>query len=358
MTTIQLKRVGDLTAADWSLWLNIQARTGVYESPYFRPEFTQAVAAVREDVEIALLVEQGQTVGFFPFQRGKLGLGKPVGGKLSDYHGPLVRQDARLDPQGLLAACRLASWDFDHFRAATDAFDSFITIRDKSPQIDLVEGFETFVRRRREAGSDTLHRQGQKTRKLGREVGPLEFVYDANDDEAFDLLCKWKSAQLIRTGLTDIFAFPWAQALLAKLREHRGDQFAAPLSVLRAGDKIAAVCLSLRSQGVLHSWFTAYNPDFHAYSPGLSFFMRLAEEGPGLGIRKIDLGRGEERYKWSLASGSVEVCEGSVSSRSFATLLRASWRQTRDWVAKSPLASTAGFSGKLLKPIREWVAYH
>jgi CelD/BcsL family acetyltransferase involved in cellulose biosynthesis len=358
MTTIQLKRVNELTAADWALWLDIQERTGVYESPYFRPEFTQAVAAVRDDVEIALLAEQGQTVGFFPFQRGKLGLGKPVGGKLSDYHGPLVRQDARVNPQSLLADCRLASWDFDHFRAATDAFDSCITIRDKSPQMDLTEGVASYVRRRRDAGSETIHRQGQKTRKLGREVGPLAFAYDADDDEAFELLCRWKSDQLKRTGLTDIFAFAWARALLAKLREHHGQQFAAPLSVLRAGDKVVAVCLSLRSQGMLHSWFTAYNPELQSYSPGLSLFLRLAEEANDLGIRKIDLGRGEERYKWSLASGSVEICEGSVSSRSFATLLRSSWRQTRDWVAKSPLAKTAGFSGKLLKPIREWVAYH
>src|SRR6185312_6233242 len=123
-------------------------------------------------------------------------------------------------------------------------------------------------------------------------------------------------------------------------------------------DKVAAVCLSLRSRGVLHSWFTAYNPELHQYSPGLTLFVRLAEEAEQLGIRKIDLGRGEERYKWSLATGSVELSEGSVSSRSLATLLRASWRQTRDWAARSPLSSSVGLPGKLLKPIREWLAYH
>jgi CelD/BcsL family acetyltransferase involved in cellulose biosynthesis len=356
MTRIQLKRASEITPAQWSLWLHLQEQTGVYESPYFRPEFTQAVAAVRDDVEIAVLVENRQTVGFFPFQRGKLGLGKPVGGKLSDYHGPLIRQDAELDPQTLLAECRLASFDFDHFRAAGNGFDAFITVRDKSPQMDLAEGFDEYVRLRRTAGSDTVHRQAQKTRKLAREVGPLEFVLDANDEEAYDLLRAWKSTQLQRTGLTDIFAFPWTLELLGKLREHRGQQFSAPLSVLRAGNQVAAVCLSLRSRGVLHSWFTAYNPDLHNYSPGLSLFLRLAEEATSVGIRKIDLGRGEERYKWSLASGSVEVCEGSVTSRSFATLLRASWRQTRDWVSKSQLGR-AGLSGRLLKPIREWVAY-
>lgn len=358
MTTIQLKRIGEVTDAEWSLWLDIGQRTGVYESPYFRPEFTRAVAAVRGDVEIAVVAQAGQTVGFFPFQRGKLNLGKPVGGKLSDYHGPLVRQGVRLDPQALLATCKLASWDFDHFVCAAPAFDPFVNVRDKSPQMDLSEGFEAYARRRREAGSESVHRQAQKTRKLAREVGELRFDFDADDDEAFELLRSWKSTQLARTGLADFFAFPWTLELVAKLREYRGDEFSAPLTVLRAGDKVAAVCFSLRSAGVLHSWFTSYNPDLHCYSPGLTLFVRLAEKAQRLGIRKIDLGRGDERYKWSLASGGVEVGEGSVSSPSLATLLRASWRQTRDWVTSSPLSRRVALPGKLLKPIREWFAYH
>jgi CelD/BcsL family acetyltransferase involved in cellulose biosynthesis len=356
MIEMKLRKVSELTPAEVAVWLDIQERTGVYESPYFRPEFARAVAAVRDDVEVAVLLQAGQTIGFFPFQRGKLNLGKPVGGKLSDYHGPLVRQDVEVDPQALLAACRLASFDFDHFVSASSAFEPYVTVRDKSPQMDLSEGAETYFRRKREAGTDSIHRQGQKTRKMAREVGALDFVYSSNDEEAFDLLRSWKSAQLARSGLADVFAFPWTLELLAKLREHQSDQFCAPLSVLRAGDKVAAVCLSLRSRDVLHSWFTTYNPELSSYSPGLTLFVRLAEEAAQLGICKIDLGRGEERYKWSLASGSVEVGEGSVSSRSLATLLRASWRQTRDWAAKSPLA--ASLSKKLLKPIREWVAYH
>lgn len=356
MNTITVLRPAALTAADWQLWLDIQQQSGAYESPYFRPEFTQAVAAVRDDVEVAVLRSAGQTVGFFPFQRGKLGLGKPVGGKLSDYHGPLVRQTAALDPPELLAACRLASWDFDHFRSASAAFEPFITLRDKSPQMELTEGYETYLRQRREAGSDTTHRQGQKTRKLAREVGAIRFEYDANHEAAFRQLCEWKSAQFVRTGLTDVLSLGWARTLITRLREYRGHEFSAPLSVVWAGDKLAAVCLSLRSRGLLHSWFTAYNPELQNYSPGLALFLCLAENAAELGIRKIDLGRGDERYKWSLASTSVEVCEGSVSSRSLATLLRTGWRQTRDLVARSPLAERV--SGQLLKPIREWVAYH
>jgi CelD/BcsL family acetyltransferase involved in cellulose biosynthesis len=357
MTDFHVCRITELTDADWALWREL-AQQPVYESPYFCPEFAQAVASVRSDVEVAILREGGRAAGFFPFQRGKLNLGKPLGGKLSDYHGPLVRPGTQFDPRTLLAACRLASWDFDHLVAATTALEPFISARAHSPQMDLSAGFASYARGRREAGSDTVHRQAQKTRKFAREVGPLAFEYDADDEHAFELLRAWKSAQLAASGLADVFAFPWTNELLVKLRATASENFSTPLSVLRTGDRVAAVCLSLRSRGVLHSWFTAYDPELKTYSPGLALFVRLAEEAEQLGIRKIDLGRGDERYKASLATGTVVLGEGSVSSRSLATILRTSWRQTRDWVARSPLAGSTRLPGRLLKPLREWLAYH
>jgi CelD/BcsL family acetyltransferase involved in cellulose biosynthesis len=356
--TIQLRRIADLTPADWALWQEIQQGSSVYESPYFRPEFMRAVAAVRDDVEIAVLTKDGQTAGFFPFQRGSLGLGKPVGGKLSDYHGPLLRAGVELDPLALVRGCRLAAWDFDHLVPATPAMNTYVTSRGKSPQLNLGEGFESYARGRREAGSDEIHKNGQKSRKLAREVGPLDFHADADDEEAYGLLRTWKSAQYLRTGLADVFSFPWTIALLARLRELRGTEFSAPLTVLRAGGKVAAIALSLRSQGVLHAWFTAYNPELSKYSPGVTLFIRLAEEAQGLGIHQIDLGRGDERYKWSLASGSAEVAEGSISCPSLATWLRGRWRTTRAWVDQSSWKETVRYPAKLIQPLRNWLAYH
>jgi hypothetical protein len=52
-------------------------------SPYLSPEFTQLMAAVRDDVFVAVLEQQGEAVGYFPYQRGALRIGKPVGGVMS-----------------------------------------------------------------------------------------------------------------------------------------------------------------------------------------------------------------------------------------------------------------------------------
>jgi CelD/BcsL family acetyltransferase involved in cellulose biosynthesis len=350
---IELKKPNELSDADWSQWLTIQKGADVYESPYFRPEFVRAVARVRSDVEIATYMSGEVTVGFFPFQRGRFDLAKPIGGKLSDYHGPIILPGASFDPIAFLESCRLASWDFDHLVCAGNGFEPFVKLKAKSAQLDLSNGFAAYVNNRKLAGSDAVHRQAQKVRKLAREVGPLRFEVNADDSEAYSLLRSWKSEQLRSSGLADVFQFSWVGQLIDELRAHRGDDFSVPLTVLRAGGKVAAVSLSLLSRGILHGWFTAYNPELSVYSPGMTLFVRLAEEAQQFGIRKIDLGRGDEQYKWRLASGSIEIAEGSVSRPSMGVLLRTTWRKTRDWVAKSPLASTT----RLLKPVREWMAY-
>jgi CelD/BcsL family acetyltransferase involved in cellulose biosynthesis len=355
---IELTRIADLTPGDWQLWLDIQQEDARYASPYFRPEFAQAVAAVRDDVEVAILKLGDQAVGYFPFQRGRLNLAKPLGGKLSDYHGPLVCEGVEVDPIELTTAAQLAAWDFDHLVGQSDLFEPFVIARARSPQLDLSEGYAAYVESRKAAGSDTAARSGQKPRKLAREIGPLSFVADADDQEAYEQLLAWKSAQYVRTGLADIFSFPWTRQLLERLRQHRGAEFSAPLSVLRAGDKLVAASISLRSRGVLHCWFNAYNPDLANYSPGVLFLLQLAEQAQAMGIATIDLGAGDERYKWSLASRGIEVCEGSLGGASLATWLRSGWRQARDWVKSSPLKETAALPARLIKPVREWLAYH
>ncbi len=59
----------DLDAELVRAWTELQVANPDLASPYFAPEFTQAVAAVRDDVEVAVVEERGQIVAFFPFHR-------------------------------------------------------------------------------------------------------------------------------------------------------------------------------------------------------------------------------------------------------------------------------------------------
>ena len=77
---IRLIPAEQLTPEHVAAWADIQRAEAALDSPYFRPEFTQAVAAVRGDVEVGVLEEGGEPVGFFPFQRGRGNVARPVGG--------------------------------------------------------------------------------------------------------------------------------------------------------------------------------------------------------------------------------------------------------------------------------------
>lgn len=95
-------------------WSQLQLADRSLASAFFRPEFTQAVASVREDAFVAVLEETDRIVGFFPFHRDALGVGKPIGGRLSDYHGVIAEAGAQWDAESLVRQCGLRAWDFNH----------------------------------------------------------------------------------------------------------------------------------------------------------------------------------------------------------------------------------------------------
>ena len=355
---IELLRPSSLAAVHWQRWSQIQAAEPALDSPYFRPEFTQAVAKVRRDVEVAVMMEGSEAVGFFPFQRGPLNIGKPVGGKLSDYHGVIARSTTPIDAAELLRACRLAGWDFDHLVAAQPSFESFVTARGESPYLDLSQGYEAYAAERRAAGSEEIKNVSRKLRKCEREQGPITFELDSSDESVLDLLMQWKAAQLRQSGLMDIFAFPWTVALLKNIHRNWGEKFSGMLSVLRLGERPISIMFSLRARSVVHSWIFAYDKELSPYSPGSILLLKMAEAAQQHGISKIDLGKGTERYKLSMASAGIPLWEGTVGRSSPALWLRSGWRTARDWVSRSPLAGVSQVPAKAIQPLREWLALH
>jgi CelD/BcsL family acetyltransferase involved in cellulose biosynthesis len=355
--TIKIVTPNRLTAAEWTQWREWQERNPELASPYFRAEFTQAVSKVRDDVKVAVFERGGQTAGFLPFQRGQLNIGKPVGGKLCDFHGCIAPSGFEFDPRQFLRTTGLASWDFEHVPASQMSFAPFAATRERAPGLELKNGYQGWCEQRREQGSQIVSKTMQKVRKLAREQGELTLDLQSDSEEAFETLLKWKSAQYIATGFSDVFAFPWTRKLIEELQAPPGGEFGGWLSVLRAGQKIVAVCYSLRSRHVMHAWFTAYNQELATYSPGLVLFLKLTEAWPTVGVTRFELGKGDERFKWNLSTDSQELLEGSISRSTFSTWLRNTWRTTRDWVESLPLSNVTRLPDRALKPIRGWFAY-
>ena len=99
-----------LTPEELGAWRTMQADAA--HSPFFRPEFTQAVAAVRDDVEVAVLDIQQQPVGFFPYQRSRRNVARPVAGRMSDFQAMIAFPGFHYDPMAVLQCLPIVSVAF------------------------------------------------------------------------------------------------------------------------------------------------------------------------------------------------------------------------------------------------------
>lgn len=354
---VKLTTPSGLTSDEIAAWAGFQEQSPEFDSPYFRPEFSQAVAAVRSDVEVAVLLEHGKPAGFFSFQRSGGHVAKPVGGRLSDYQAVVCRAGLEFDAAEFVRACGLKALDFDHMVATQQPFQAYHRFIDQSPYLDLSHGFDRYREALRKSARDVMQTTFRLSRKLAREVAPIRCEVFSQDPAAFESLLQWKSAQYRETNVTDVFSFPWTTDLLREIWKRQSDSLQGALSVLYAGERPVAAHFGMRSGNVLHWWFPAYDREFADYGPGRVLLALMAQQCESYGISKIDLGRGVAKHKSLVMSGATEVAVGSVDLRPVARCLRNSWRQTRDWVRNSPLYKPARVPGRIIHRISEWMQF-
>jgi len=339
-------------------WIELLRADASLASPYLRPEFTQAVAAIRADVEVAIAEDQGETVGFFPFQRSRRNVGRPVGGRLSDCQAFIVRGGVDWSAEELISACGLTSWNFSYLLASQTPFRDYHYTTEDTVYTDLMNGYDAYIAENNRGNSKTFKDLRRRARKLERTLGPLRVDLYSTDEHVFQTLLDWKSKQYQRTNAADIFSFPWTVALLRYILPQRSEGFSGMMSALYAGDTLAAIHLGMRSHDVLHGWFPTYDRDLRQYSPGLLLWLEIAKLGAADGIRRIDFGKTDEPYKLKLASGAVPVGEGTVDLRPLSRAIRTTWRHTYDWLRESPLRRPLRAPAAAAYRLREWMAFH
>ena len=338
---IVVRQPNELTAAERTAW-----EAAPLTTPYLAPEFAALVDRLRGGVFVALLHRPGAVpgvdspAGFFPFQTDGGGVGKPVGGGLNDFHGLVAPPDLPIDPRALLDACGLRVWQFDHL-LPHPAFAPFVERTEPSPYLDLSDGYDAYLKARRATGSRKVKQIARKDWKFDREDGPLTFEPHVTDVAVLDELIRWKRAQYAATGVFDMFSLGWPRELLIELLTTTSPRLTGRFAVLfRKGEPIAGD-LGMRCGTVLHSWFCAYDDAFAARGPGHICTLRTAESAAADGVTRMELGKGPEEYKQSLASGSVPVGEGAIDARAVASLAR-TWRRAyrgaKDAAAAGPAA--------------------
>jgi CelD/BcsL family acetyltransferase involved in cellulose biosynthesis len=101
--------------------------------------------------------------------------------------------------------------------------------------------------------------------------------------------------------------------LMHRLLHTRDPAFAGILSTLHVGDHLVAAHFGIRSDHVLHWWFPVYDPAYAQFAPGWILLRELVAATPGLGIHRIDLGRGDDEYKRRAKTGETLVSQGIVT---------------------------------------------
>jgi CelD/BcsL family acetyltransferase involved in cellulose biosynthesis len=306
---ITVVRPAELGEPEITRWRELQQTDPELANPFLAPEFTLGVARFRPRVRVAVVEEGDKVTAFFPYERGRAGIGHPVGFGLTDLQGIIAPPELRLDARLLLKACRLGVWDFNHLLAHQPTFAAFHTVRRVEPVMDLSGGFEAFIAEARNAAPKTHKTVRYKERKLAREVGEIGYVFDCRDEAELDRLMAWKSDQYTRTGRTDRFATPW----IVDLVRHFHRTGFGVLSVLYAGDRPVSAHFGLRSGTVMAGWFPAYDTRFGRYSPGMIGHLRLAQGCAEAGITEIAMGRGGKEFKEGLKSREIPIAEGRVA---------------------------------------------
>src|SRR5262249_47037686 len=159
----------------------------------------RVIAAVREDVEVAVGEDGGEGGAFFPFQRGGGCVGTPVGGIIFDYQGLICPPHFTCDPRELGKYCRRAAWKFYHLLALQSNFTPFHHDIEPSPQLDLSKGYEAYASEVRAAGSEQIKKCRNLMRRIEREVGPLRLIAHTAADAPLQQTLAWKSRQYLES---------------------------------------------------------------------------------------------------------------------------------------------------------------
>jgi CelD/BcsL family acetyltransferase involved in cellulose biosynthesis len=328
----------ELTQEQILIWRQYQQQHPMTLSPFFSPEYIQAVSSARRDIEIGIVETDGQIAGFFPFQRTSWNIATPVGGRICDFSGILMRSDIEWRPDILLRRLRLRAWKFTNAPADMHVLQSHHDTRSEAPCLDLSGGFNGYCEERTQSGSALISEIRRKSRNLQRDHGQLRVVLNTTDQSVMDALLRWKAEQRRKTNSSDVLSLNWVLRTLDYLRAIQRKEFAGMLSVLYAGEQMAAIHLGMRSSAVLHYWFPTYNIELGKYSPGSILLLETARMLSEQGLQRIDLGRGGEHYKGRFESARLQIARGSIDRTLSCRIMTAVLRSGRHWAKRTPLA--------------------
>lgn len=349
--------VEELSAIDRAAWMSLRARNPALYSPYFHIEYTDHIAALRDDVSVIVVRgDDGVATGFLPIQGVRFA--RPVGAPMTDYHGFICAPDTLVDTASVLREAGVGAFYFDHL-ITSEPLDMLAPAK-QSAAMDVSMGGEAW--RAQKDGSYSRHIKDcrRRLRRAQEDIGPVSSMFKSRDRAAFDIMIRWKVEQFENTGRYNVLGVDWTMALLDRLWDAADQALRLEMHTLSINGELAAVDCGLTDGKTFHSWMVAYNPDFHKYSPGAQLLELLIDQASSLGYDIIDLGAGLQGYKRHYTGVNVSVRAGFIAARGpAAALAKLYGKAERLGEARSKnavLSGAAGLPGRLRRRYQQVAA--
>ncbi len=354
MNKFQILKLNDLPQKDGDTWQAICDQNLRFQNPFFQPSFARCVNQAHPGVSLVVAEQDGCPAAFMPIQTYSSHRAGPVGGKLNDLQGMVVGPDLDVDVHAMLQATGLKSFAF-HAAQKIGGFEKHQFESAESPIIDLSSGYGNYFSWVT-ANSRTVKKQGQKTRKMLSELGPLRFEFDCRDRTTFKRVIEMKRQKYRRTKTFDLFSLDWAKRLIELIFETQESKFAGVLSVLWAGDHLVAGHLGIRSCSKLHYWFPIFDPRFRQYSPGIQLVLEISRAAFNAGLIEFDLGYGDQPFKYKLANSGYQIVCGKLADSRLAFAASRQFHFTRKWLLSRSLRPHVKYIVRSINPsFGHWV---
>lgn len=287
-------------------WHNLRQSNPKLYSPYFHLDYTLAVAALRDDVKIAVLENNNEIVAILPFQGERFA--RPVGAPMTDYHGLICGPDYKFSLHDILENTSVGAY---HYCALVDGQDLDVEEIQRGAVMAFPDGQAAW----REAQNSSFSRHQKdlrrRIRKTNEDVGKPRFVAHSQDDNVFETLIILKMRQYQESRYYNILGAGWTLDLLRELwKKGKDADLRVDMHSLYFGDTLAAIDTGLVDSETYHSWIVAYTPEFRQYSPGTQLLNHIISSSDNFGYSRIDLGTGLAGYKKYYATEDVRTASG------------------------------------------------
>jgi len=321
---IEILSLHSFSAFDKGRFETLRNAQAELDSPYFDVNTMISIGRAVPSGFMARFSVSDEVVGYFPFQQRGRYL-QPLGMPFADYCAPVMKKGFEPDWDGLMKIMGAEVMELENLVTGLSA--------KHKPKVhhrhicDIKTNFNDWLEQKRALDKKFYKNLERCERNIIRDLGEIRLEIRPATIDQIEWVISRKRKQYKQSGFHDVFACGWPRDILRYLgqrtnpfeNEHSQGLYAA---MLYGGDQLLAVEISLIGNKVLHFWFPAYEPEFARYSPGFLLSLKTMEALSQKGIKRFDLGAGDEGYKSTMSDPGPQVYEINLIKSKGAKVVR------------------------------------